>query len=422
MVVASTTGMGRLLNVLVINSGSSSVKFELISTDPEVSLLEGEIQRIGDDSASMWVETAGGSASGQRRERPVAARDHDQAMRVVMAELDDAGSSSAGRYPDAVGHRVVHGGARFEGPALIDDTVVEDIRDTARLAPLHASANLAGIDAARRCLPDVPHVAVFDTSFHRTLPPHAQTYALPREMARAHGIRRYGFHGTSHEYVSRRAAVFLRRPPESLDMITLHLGNGASATAIRGGRSIETSMGMTPLEGLVMGTRCGDLDPAVPMLLAELTGRSRVDVNRLLNNESGLLGMCGAGDMRDVHRLVAEGDRDAALALDTFCYRIKKYIGAYLAILGRLDALVFTGGIGENDAEVRRRSCAGLEGLGIAIDESHNAADANGERAINGEGSKAAVLVIPTDEEKEIARLTIAVVTARESEERGVRA
>ncbi len=256
-------------------------------------------------------------------------------------------------------------------------------------------------------MPDVPQVAVFDTAFHRTLPAHAYEYALPRELAQTYGIRRYGFHGTSHEYVAKRAAALLGRPLETLDLITMHLGNGASVTAIHHGKSVDTSMGMTPLEGLVMGTRSGDVDPAIPMLLGELSDRTREEVNQLLNSESGLLGVCGASDMREVHALADSGDDDAQLALEMFCYRAKKYLGAYYAVLGRLDALVFTAGIGENDPEVRERICEGLENLGIEIDEAANHVGAPMERYISAPGAAVPVLVIPTDEEREIARMAL---------------
>ncbi len=295
---------------------------------------------------------------------------------------------------------------------MIDDAVVADIAEVALLAPLHTKANLAGIEAARSLMPDVPQVAVFDTAFHRTLPPRAYEYALPRELTKAYGIRRYGFHGTSHEYVARRAAVLLGRPLESLDLITMHLGNGASVAAIHHGKSVDTSMGMTPLEGLVMGTRSGDVDPAIPMLLGELTERTREDVNRMLNSESGLLGMCGARDMREVHALAAEGDEDAQLALEVFCYRAKKYLGAYFAVLGRVDAVVFTAGIGENDPDVRARICDGLERLGIEVDPLANAADGAAERLVSPAGSEVPVFVIPTDEEREIARAALACIAA----------
>lgn len=399
------------MDVLVVNSGSSSVKYELFAMGPEErSVLEGEVERIGGPDASLRQEISASGGDAQRTRRPVAAATHHEALRVVLEALREAGDLFDAKRIAVVGHRVVHGGERFVAPTLIDADVLEGIRELTALAPLHAGANVAGIVAAQALLPQIPHVAVFDTTFHRTIPLHAREYALPRELARRHGIHRYGFHGISHEYVARRAAVMLGRPPESLNAITLHLGNGASAAAIRAGLSVDTSMGMTPLEGLIMGTRCGDVDPAVPLLLRELTGRTREDVHRLLNHESGLAGLCGESDMREVHRLITEGDQDARLALDMFCYRAKKYIGAYYAVLGRVDAVVFTAGIGERDPEVRLRICAGLERLGISIDEERNRADSDGERAIQTDDSDVAVLVIPTDEELEVARQALACV------------
>ncbi len=396
--------------VLVINSGSSSVKFELFDLDgPEPSLLEGEVERIGSPEASLWVER-----DGCRDEHLASIADHTEALTAALDALV-AANVDLGRIT-AVGHRVVHGGDRFTAPALLDDGVVESISALALLAPLHTHANLAGIEAARRCLPHVPQVAVFDTTFHQTMPACAREYALPREITRRHGIHRYGFHGTSHEYVAGRAAAVLGRRLEELDLITLHLGNGASATAIHAGASIDTSMGMTPLEGLVMGTRCGDVDPAVPMLLGEITGRSREDTHRLLNHESGLKGLCGESDMRSVHALAEAGDADAAAALDLYCYRAKKYVGAYHAVLGRVDALVFTAGVGEHDADVRARICEGLEGLGIQIDPARNASSSTEERAISPEDGRVAVLVIPTDEELEIARITRACLESTTGE------
>jgi acetate kinase len=371
--------------VLVVNSGSSSVKYELFSMDPQRSLLEGEIEGIGGSEG-----------------------EYTTSMEAVFVALADAGALTDSCELTAIGHRVVHGGDVFSDPVLIDDRTVERIGQLALFAPLHIGANLAGIAAARAVCPDVPHVAVFDTAFHRTLPDRAREYALPRSLAREHGIRRYGFHGTSHEYVSREAAQLLGQPIEQLNLITLHLGNGASVTAIRGGQSVDTSMGMTPLEGLVMGTRCGDVDPAVPLLIRELTDLSREDVHRVLNNESGLQGLCGERDMREVHKLADAGDPDAALALEMFCYRAKKYVGAYCAVLGRVDAVVFTAGIGENDPDVRARVCEGLELFGIVVDGERNVAPASGPRPISPDGMPTAVLVIPTDEEAEIARLTYA--------------
>lgn len=394
------------MQVLVINSGSSSVKYELFEMEPERSA-----PGAGDGSPVWSAGVAEGEVEVGGQD---GAESIDAAFLSILSELSDCDTPMDRGALAAVGHRVVHGGERFTQPVIIDDTVIEAIRELALLAPLHITANLAGVEAARSHLPDVPHVAVFDTTFHRTMPPHACAYGLPREVARANGIRRYGFHGTSHAYVSRRAAQLLGRPLESLDLITLHLGNGASVAAIRGGESVDTSMGMTPLEGLVMGTRCGDLDPAIPMLLGELTGRSREDVHRLLNHESGLAGLCGANDMRDVHRLADGGDDDARLALEVFCYRAKKYVGAYLAVLGRADALVFTAGIGENDPDVRARICAGLERLGIDIDEDKNSALVGAEGVISSQGAEVTVLVIPTDEELEIARYALACARAEE--------
>ncbi len=372
--------------VLVVNSGSSSVKYELFSMGPQHSVLEGEIEGVG-------------------------ASDYHEAMKRVFDELAGAGALGGSCDLVAIGHRVVHGGDLFAGPVRIDDETVERIRSLALFAPLHIGANLAGVAAARSACPDVPNVAVFDTAFHRTLPQYAREYALPRSLAREHGIRRYGFHGTSHAYVSRRASRLLGRPLEELNLITLHLGNGASAAAVCGGRSIDTSMGMTPLEGLVMGTRCGDVDPAIPLLIRELTDLSREDVHRILNNDSGLQGLCGARDMREVHELADSGDEGALLALEMFCYRTKKYVGAYCAVLGRVDAIVFTAGIGENDADVRERICEGLDVFGIRVARDRNTAPESGPRYISPDGSPVAVLVIPTDEEAEIARMTYELVT-----------
>lgn len=396
------------MNVLVINSGSSSLKYELFAMQSETSLVEGEVQRIGLPSPTLrHIARLAGASSSDRIEREVEAPDHTAAMRVALQalDIDEEGTGLA-----AVGHRVVHGGERFAGPVSIDDAVVRDIGDLALLAPLHTAANLAGIEAARNRLPHVPQVAVFDTTFHQTMPRFACEYALPREIARPNGIRRYGFHGSSHAYVARRAAELLGRPLDELNLITLHLGNGASVAAMRRGASVDTSMGMTPLEGLMMGTRCGDVDPAVPLLLRELTGREREDVHRLLNHESGLLGVCGASDMREVHARIAAGDEDALLALEMFCYRAKKYVGAYYAVLGHVDALVFTAGIGENDAEVRARICSGLTRLGIDMDDARNREAATGDRAVQRDGAEVALLVIPTNEELEIARLALACV------------
>jgi acetate kinase len=319
---------------------------------------------------------------------------HGAAVEQVLERL-------SGKEIDAVGHRVVHGGTRFAAPVLVDDAVLKAIQDLTPLAPLHNPAGLAGIEAARRALPGVPQVAVFDTAFHATLPPAAATYALDRAVSERYGIRRYGFHGISVRWVTAGAARLLGRPVADLNVIVLHLGNGASATAVAGGRSVETSMGLTPLEGLVMGTRTGDLDPAVAFHLAR-SGVDLADIEDLYQHRSGLLGLCGDNDMRAIQQ---RDDPDAHLALDVYCHRIRKYVGAYHAVLGRLDAIVFTAGIGEHSAVVRARSLAGLDPLGIAVDPERNGSG-EGARIVSPAGARVAVCVVPTDEEHAIAQET----------------
>jgi acetate kinase len=366
------------MKVFVVNSGSSSIKYQLVDLDSGEATVSGLIERIGEP---------GGEAS-----------DHTAGMRQVLDHLGDD------REFAAVGHRVVHGGPRFTEATLITDEVEREIDDLSALAPLHNPANVLGIRAARAALPDVPHVAVFDTAFHQTLPPDAYTYAIDAEIAKKYQVRRYGFHGTSHKYVSEEAARFLGRPLESLKTIVLHLGNGASVTAVNGGRSVDTSMGLTPLEGLVMGTRSGDIDPGVIFHLSRVAGMSIDELDVLLNRRSGLLGLTGSGDMRDVQEAAALGDEAAIAALAVWRGRIRHYIGAYIATLGGLDALVFTAGIGENNALLRRRALAGLEFLGIEIDDDRNELQSKVARVISPEGASVAVLVIPTNEELEIAR------------------
>ncbi len=350
------------MTVLVINCGSSSLKWSVVDPAAGATLAGGTVQKV---------------------------TDHGAALASVLAEAPLEGLA-------AVAHRVVHGGERFETPVLINDAVLAAIRELSVLAPLHNPVNADGIDVARRALPDLPHVAVFDTAFHASLPPHAYTYAVPR----AWNVRRYGFHGTSHAYVSREAARLLDRDVDGFDVIVLHLGNGASASAVASGRSIDTSMGLTPLEGLVMGTRSGDVDPALVSHLQRTRGLSTDEIDAVLNSRSGLLALAGDNDMREVHRRIDAGDRAAELALDVYCYRIKKYVGAYLAALGGADAIAFTAGVGENDPVVRARSLSGLSALGIEIDEALNAA---GGPVISTEDSRVAILVVPTDEELEMA-------------------
>ncbi|HEX6969379.1 MAG TPA: acetate kinase [Micromonosporaceae bacterium] len=368
--------------VLVLNCGSSSVKYRLYQDETVIE--QGRVERIGEADSGP--------------------PDHESALRQVTDRLDLSGLT-------AVGHRVVHGGVRFAEPTLIDDEVVAEIGRLVPLAPLHNGPNLTGIAVARRLLPDVPQVAVFDTAFHRTLPEVAAAYAIEPRLAKEHGIRRYGFHGTSHAFVSRRTAQLLARPYAETNTITLHLGNGASVCAVEGGRSIATSMGFTPLEGLVMGTRSGDLDPAVVVFLQRQAGLSVDEVDDLLNHRSGLFGMCGANDMREVLRRRDAGDPAARLAFDVYCRRIRSYVGAYYAQLGRVDAVTFTGGVGENAAPVRAAALAGLQRLGIAVDETRNRA--SGDRLISPDGAEVAVCVIATDEELEIARQARAVAEER---------
>lgn len=307
----------------------------------------------------------------------------------------------------AVGHRVVHGGDRFAAPALVDDELIAAVTDLVPLAPLHNPANLEGIEVARRLLPDLPHVAVFDTAFHQTLPPYAYTYAVPYEWQEKYGIRRYGFHGTSHSFVSAEAARLLGRSPDEVNVIVLHLGNGCSAAAIRGGQSVDTSMGLTPLEGLVMGTRSGDLDPAIHGLLARVAGRSAEETDHTLNSASGLKGLTGANDFREISRRRAAGDERAQLAFDIYCQRIKKYIGAYYAVLGTVDAIVFTAGVGQHSAEVRAAALNGLDGFGIHLDPDRNA---RSKTFASTDDSPVAILVVPTNEEWQIAREALTVV------------
>jgi acetate kinase len=336
--------------------------------------------------------------------------DHDAAFTAMVEQFAAHGPDISGDAIAAVGHRVVHGGARFFAPTLVTEQVERDIDELAEYAPLHNPANLAGIRAAAAAFPHAPQVAVFDTAFHQTMPPAAYTYAIDAAVAAKHRIRRYGFHGTSHKYVSERAAAYLGIELESSRIIVLHLGNGASACAVRGGESVDTSMGFTPLQGLVMGTRSGDLDPAVVFQLARFGGLGLDELDELLNKKSGMLGLTGTADLRDVITAAESGDETARTALEVYTHRIKHYIGAYLAVLGGADAIVFTAGVGENAAAVRAGALAGLEGLGIELDPEANGQRSREERTISTPGSRIPVLVIPTDEELEIARQTVAVL------------
>ncbi|MFI6857778.1 acetate kinase [Streptomyces sp. NPDC050416] len=392
--------------VLVLNSGSSSVKYQLLDMRDNSRLAVGLVERIGEQTSRLKHTPAGGGG----RERGGAIADHDAALKAVAEELAKDGLGLDSPELAAIGHRVVHGGKSFTEPTVIDDAVLAEIERLIPVAPLHNPANLTGIRTAQSLRPDLPQVAVFDTAFHTTMPESAARYAIDVKTADEHRIRRYGFHGTSHAYVSRTTAKLLGKDPAETNVIVLHLGNGASASAVRGGRCVDTSMGLTPLEGLVMGTRSGDMDPAVIFHLMRVGGMSADEIDTLLNKKSGLIGLCGDNDMREIRRRVDEGDEQAELAFDIYIHRLKKYIGAYYAVLGRVDAVAFTAGVGENAAPVREAALAGLEELGLAVDGERNAVRGDEARLISPEGARVAVAVVPTDEELEIATQTYALV------------
>ncbi len=394
-------------HVLVVNSGSSSIKYQLVDVDTHEALANGLVERIGQAEGRVKHNGPDGETV-----LDVPIEDHEAGMARVLAKFADHGPALVGENLTAVGHRVVQGATLFAGPALVTEEVIAQIEELSPLAPLHNPANLSGIRAAMHAFPDTPHVVVFDTAFHQTLAPEAYTYAIDREVAAKYRVRRYGAHGTSHLYVARTTAEYLGKDPADLNLIVLHLGNGASATAVKGGRSVETSMGLTPLEGLVMGTRSGDIDPAALFHLARQAGYSIDELDDLLNRRSGMLGLTGYNDMRDVHEAVAAGDEDARTGLDVYFHRIRGYVGQYLAQMGRVDAIVFTAGIGENDDIVRLGSLRGLEGLGISVDPERNEGRKKQITVISPDDSPVTVLVVPTNEELEIARQAVGLVTA----------
>lgn len=398
--------------VLVINGGSSSFKYQILDMSDERRLCYGVVERIGSPDGVLTHKRLPDT---DREETFVYHGDyynHTAGMRAVAAVLLDperGGVISSADDLAAVGHRVLMAGPEY-AEALVDDVVKEVIRDYSPLGPLHNPANLAGIEVMEEIFPGLPNVAVFDTGFHTTMPDYAYTYAIPRRMAAKYRIRRYGFHGTSHRYVSREAAKLVGRPVEQLNLISCHLGNGCSVCAIRQGRSVDTSMGLTPLEGLIMGTRSGSIDPAILTYLMLFDHYSGADLNTLLNEQSGLRGLCGRSDMRDLLAARDAGDENAALALTMFVYSLRKYIGSYFPVLGRVDGLIFTGGIGENAPEVRARTCADMEVLGIRLDEALNVERSHQARVISPVDAPITVFVIPTDEELEIARATLRVL------------
>lgn len=388
------------MKILVLNSGSSSVKFQFMHMDGESVLAKGIVEKIGSSDAIVNYQPAGRGRMREIRE----ILNHSVAIETVLNLLlsPQHGVIKGKEEIDGIGHRVVHGGEDFSASALITEDVKAAIRKCIQFAPLHNPANLKGIEACEALLPGVPQVAVFDTAFHQTIPPKAFIYGLPYALYRKLRIRRYGFHGTSHSYVARRAAEILGRPIEKLNMITCHLGNGASITAVAGGKSVDTSMGFTPLEGLVMGTRCGSIDPALVPYIMERERLGPKEVDSILNKNSGMLGLTEtSNDMREIEQEAAHGSERHELALEIYCHTVKKYIGSYMAELGRLDAVVFTGGIGENSRLVRRLSCEGLEDFGIAIDQAKNEAN---EHVIS--SGRVKVMVVPTNEELAIARDT----------------
>ncbi|MER0448351.1 acetate kinase [Streptomyces sp. Edi4] len=394
--------------VLVLNSGSSSVKYQLLDMRDASRLAVGLVERIGEQTSRLKHTPLATGGEAREQNGPIA--DHAAALKAVAAELAADGLGLDSPELAAIGHRVVHGGLKFSAPTVITDEVMTEIERLVPVAPLHNPANITGIRTAQALRPDLPQVAVFDTAFHTTMPESAARYAIDVETADAHRIRRYGFHGTSHAYVSRETARLLGRAPEDVNVIVLHLGNGASASAVRAGRCVDTSMGLTPLEGLVMGTRSGDIDPAVTFHLHRVAGMSVDEIDVLLNKRSGLVGLCGDNDMREIRRRCEEGDERARLAFDIYIHRLKKYIGAYYAVLGKVDAIAFTAGVGENAAPVREAAIAGLEELGLAVDGELNAVRSDRPRLISPEYARVAVAVVPTDEELEIAQQTYELV------------
>ncbi|MER7636858.1 acetate kinase [Streptomyces sp. NPDC126522] len=393
--------------VLVLNSGSSSVKYQLLDMAAGTRLAVGLVERIGEET-SRFQHTHVDTDTVREWTGPIP--DHEAALKAVAEELTRDGLGLDSPELAAIGHRVVHGGKTFTAPTVIDDAVLAEIERLIPVAPLHNPANLVGIRTAMALRPDLPQVAVFDTAFHTTMPESAARYAIDAATADAYRIRRYGFHGTSHAYVSRATAKLLGKAPEDVNVIVLHLGNGASASAVRGGRCVDTSMGLTPLEGLVMGTRSGDLDPAVIFHLMRVGEMSTDEIDTLLNKKSGLIGLCGDNDMREIRRRIDEGDEQAELAFDIYIHRLKKYIGAYCAVLGRVDAVAFTAGVGENASAVREAAVTGLELLGLGVDGALNAVRSDEPRLISPASARVAVAVVPTDEELEIATQTYALV------------
>jgi acetate kinase len=397
-----------MMNILVINCGSSSLKYQLINMENEGVLAKGLVERIGIEGSRVKHRTTGKDEV--IIEEPMS--DHRKALELVLNSLVDPNYGAIKSMDEigAVGHRVVHGGEKFANSVIIDDKVMEAINDCISLAPLHNPPNIMGIEACKELMKDTPMVAVFDTAFHQTIPASNYIYPLPYELYEKYGIRKYGFHGTSHKYVSLKAAEMLDKDIKDLNIITCHLGNGASICAVQGGKSVETSMGFTPLGGLAMGTRSGDVDPAIIPFIMDKEGLNFEEVNNLLNKQSGVLGISGiSSDFRDLEEAAAKGDKRSELALEVFCNKVKEYIGAYAAILCNVDAIVFTAGIGENSISIREKICEGLDCIGIKIDKELNKVRGK-EAIVNKNSTSPVILVIPTNEELMIARDTLELV------------
>lgn len=399
----------------MLNCGSSSVKYKLINVDDKKTLAEGGVEKIGIPGSFLKFRLPDGSKKVIEEVIP----DHRKAIMDILNILTDPtyGCISSFKEIDAVGHRVVHGGEKFNKSVLINDEVIEKIKECYDVAPLHNPVNMAGIDAITELMPGVPQVAVFDTAFHQTMPAEAYMYALPYDLYTKYNVRRFGFHGTSHRYVARRVCDFLGVPYENQRIITCHIGNGGSITAVKDGKSIDTSMGLTPVEGLMMGTRVGDVDPGALTFIMDKEHLDTKQLSNLINKKSGVLGISGiSSDMRDIDAAIAEGNERAKLALDMYIYRIIKYIGAYTAVLNGVDIIVFTGGVGENQQPLRKAVCEHLSYLGVKIDDAVNASSRGEEKVISAADSKVKVVVIPTDEELMIARDTEAIVNGRQPE------
>lgn len=395
------------MDVLVLNSGSSSIKFQLIEVEKREVLAKGLVERIGEEISLFTFLSLGF----EREKERLTVENHAQGIDLIINTLTDPEHGVIRQITDidAVGHRLVHGGEEFSGSVIINERVLQVMKECSKLAPLHNPHNIKGVEACQDILPNIPQCGVFDTAFHQTMEPHAYLYALPLAYYREHKIRRYGFHGTSHQYVAMEAANYLNQPIEELKIITCHLGNGASITAIKNGKSVDTSMGFTPLEGLVMGTRCGDCDPAIPLYMIDTLGMTSKEVNDVLNKQSGILGLSElSNDMRVIEDECEKGNEKVKTALNVYAYRLKKYIGAYYAVLNGVDIIVFTGGVGENMPLLRELVCSGLDGLGIEIDLDKNALHQPGIIDLTGKASKVKILKVPTNEE-----LMIALETAK---------